>query len=347
MSVEKSDSEPVPIGAGRGLRYWARFYALLSIAAIVATVGLISDSGAVVIAAMLLAPLMEPILGISSTLVQGYLGRVVRLIAATLLAALITIVWGYVILVIFNVPRGVEISSEVMSRTSPGLPDLLVALVAGIAGSYVQMRKEEAGLIPGVAIGVSLVPPLAASGILIYFGQPELAGEAALLFFTNLAAIVLSACAVFFALGLRPARVKRGAQLGIWLGAAASVALVLVIAGHLADRTLHHLQEAREEQRITAVVKEWAGSQPVEIRKIDVRGDVVEIRLLFGVPWARVDERVAPGELVSEELSEVTLRDQIASTLDRKVTMLLSGQIVFEQSIEVAAPNAGEPREED
>lgn len=336
--MNKSEEEPVPIGAGRGAHYWGRFYALLSIAAIVATIGLLSNSGAIVIAGMLLAPLMEPILGISSTLVQGYLGRVVRLLGATLVAAIVTVAWGYVILVAFDIPRGVEIPSEVMSRTSPGLPDLLVALVAGIAGSYVQMRREEAGLLPGVAIGVSLVPPLAASGMLLYFDQPALAGEAALLFLTNLAAIVLSACAVFFALGLRPARSGRGKPLAVWLGTAASLLVVVVIAGHLTDRTLHHLREAHEEQRITTVVKDWAGSHPVEIHKIDVRDDIVEIRLLFGVPWTGADELVAPGALVSKSLSKVTLRDRIASTLERNVTILLSGQIVFEESMEAVPP---------
>lgn len=61
--------EIVPIGAGRGRRYWSRFYSLLGIAAVVATIGLNADSGAVVIAAMLLAPLVEPIHGIASNLV--------------------------------------------------------------------------------------------------------------------------------------------------------------------------------------------------------------------------------------------------------------------------------------
>ena len=341
MSMDNSGEEPVPIGAGRGARYWGRFYSLLSIAAIIATIGLLSNSGAIVIAAMLLAPLMEPILGISSNVVQGHLGRVVRLLGATLAAAIATAAWGYIILVIFDLPRGVEIPSEVMSRTSPGLPDLLVALVAGVAGSYVQMRREEAGLLPGVAIGVSLVPPLAAAGMLLYFGQPALAREAALLFLTNLAAIVLSACAVFFALGMRPVRARSGAAFGVGLGAAASLLFVLVIAWHLTDRTLDHLREAREEQRIAEVVREWAGSEAVEIRKIDVRGDIVEIRLLFGVPWLRADERVAPGELVSTALSVLTLRDRIASTLDRSVTILLSGQIVFEASMPAAPPGAG------
>lgn len=336
--MKKTEEEPVAIGAGRGAGYWGRFYMLLSIAAIVATIGLISDSGAVVIAAMLLAPLMEPILGIASVLVQGYLGRGARLLTATLVAAIVTVGWGYMILVLFDVPLGVEIPSEVMARTNPGLTDLLVALVAGIAGAYVQVRKEEAGLIPGVAIGVSLVPPLAAAGILLYHGQPAEAGDAALLFLTNLAAIVLSACAVFFALGIRPARRGRGAALGVGLGAAVSLLVVAIIAWHLTDRTLLLLREAREEQQISTVLKSWAGSEPVEIRKIEVSGDVVEIRLLFGVPWSGADQQVAPGEMVSDTLSEVRLRDLIAVALDRQVTLQLSGQIVFEATMEVVPP---------
>jgi uncharacterized hydrophobic protein (TIGR00271 family) len=335
-------AEPVPIGAGREMSYWGRFYALLSVAAIVATIGLKSNSGAIVIAGMLLAPLMEPILGIASTLVQGYFARMGRLLAATGLAAVVTAAWGYAILATFNWPRSMEIPIEVMSRTGPGLSDLIVALVAGTAASYVQMNREEAGLLPGVAIGVSLVPPLAAAGMLLYFGRPDLAWEAALLFLTNLAAIVLTACVVFFALGLRPSRRASGTALRVTLGTAASFLVVLVIAGHLAERTLHHVREAREEQQITAVVREWAGDHSVEIRRVDVRGDVVEIRVLFRVPWSRADERVAPGELVPSELTEHSLKQRIAATMDRKVRIQLLGQIVFQEWMEADPPSAGE-----
>ncbi|MGB6366292.1 MAG: hypothetical protein WBG93_05635, partial [Thermoanaerobaculia bacterium] len=61
-------------------------------------------------------------------------------------------------------------------------------------------------------------------------------------------------------------------------------------------------------------------------------------RLLFGVPWTGADELVAPGALVSKSLPKVTLRDRIASTLERNVTILLSGQIVFEESMEAVPP---------
>ena len=93
--------------------------------------------------------------------------------------------------------EGMVIPAQVLARTDPGLEELMVAFAAGIAGAYVQMRKEEASLLPGVAIGVSLAPPLAAAGILFNFGELADAWEAALLYLTNLAAIVLAACGVF------------------------------------------------------------------------------------------------------------------------------------------------------
>ena len=76
-----------------------------------------------------------------------------------------------------------------------------------------QTRKSEINLLPGVAIGVSLVPPLSAAGMLIYFGAFDSAFEAGLLFLTNLAAIILSACGVFFLLGVRPAGLEKGSQM--------------------------------------------------------------------------------------------------------------------------------------
>ena len=127
-------------------------------------------------------------------------------------------------------------------RTDPGLEELLIALAAGIAGAYVEVRHEETGLLPGVAIGVSLVPPLAAVGILLYFDQGALAWEAFLLFVTNLAAIVLAACAVFIVLGMRPRILDAALTLRISLGSFVSLIIVVALAielEHFRDRLNH------------------------------------------------------------------------------------------------------------
>jgi uncharacterized hydrophobic protein (TIGR00271 family) len=321
--------EPIPIGAGRGVGYWGRFYVLLSIASIIASIGLWRDSGAVVIAAMLLAPLMEPILGIASTLVQGYVDRVFRLLLATLLAALVVVGLGSLTMFLFQVPRGLGLPSEILARTDPGLGDLLVALAAGMAGSYVQMRRKEAGLLPGVAIGVSLVPPLAAAGILLYYGEAELAWGAVLLFLTNLAAIVLTACAVFAALGMRPASRLRHARARVLSGLAVSVAVVLLIASHLAIRTAHFLREARDEQAVLEVVEAWAGATPIWIRHIDVEDDEVLVDIVFDVPMERASEAVAPDDLVNQELSFDDLARRLQERLGRAVDVKAKGQVRY------------------
>lgn len=145
--------------------YWVRFGTLLGIAAVIATIGLYRNSGAVVIAAMLIAPLMTPILGIAKALVLGWTPRMLYLLVIVLLAGAATIGLSFAVMALAEAPQGMLVPSEVQGRTDPGLEELMIALAAGIAGAYVEMRRQEASLPPGVAIGVSLVPPLAAAGI--------------------------------------------------------------------------------------------------------------------------------------------------------------------------------------
>ena len=140
----------VPERAGA---YWVRFGTLLGIAAIIATIGLYRNSGAVVIAAMLIAPLMTPILGIAKALVLGWTARMLYLLAIVLVAAAATIGLSYEIMALAEAPQGMLVPSEVRHRTDPGLEEMMIALATGIAGAYVEMRRQEASLLPGVADG--------------------------------------------------------------------------------------------------------------------------------------------------------------------------------------------------
>ena len=117
---------------------------------------------------------------------------------------------AWLLVYIADVPRGILIPDQVLARTDPGTEDLIVALAAGVAGAYVQINKSELSLLPGAAIGVSLVPPLSASGILLYFDEPAEAYEAGLLFATNLGAIILSACAVYLVYAARSVVFSKG-----------------------------------------------------------------------------------------------------------------------------------------
>jgi len=300
--------------------YWTRFSNLLGIAVIIATIGLYRNSGAVVIAAMLIAPLMTPILGIASAMVIGRARRMLYLLMVVVGASLATVALALAIMFLSDAPKGMVVPAEVMARTNPGISELMIALAAGIAGAYVQMRKEEAGLLPGVAIGVSLVPPLAAVGILLYFGEPTLAWEAALLFLTNLAAIVLSACAVFYFLGMRRAMSDKRQMTGFGLGAATTLIVVAILSIELTTTTLERFREARDKERIVVVVKEWSRNHDLEIRHLDIDQvdgkTVVDLAFILDVPRSFATQIVAPIKMWPSEMDRKDLLDALESILD-------------------------------
>jgi uncharacterized hydrophobic protein (TIGR00271 family) len=152
-----------------------RFVMLILFASVIATGGLLSDSVASVIGAMIVAPLMTPIMGMVVAVVIGSSSRLGRsaLIVLTGIALAIGVGWLMAILM----PFGWEPtqSGQVMARTSPKLLDLVVALASGGAGAYALSRVDVADALPGVAIAISLVPPLNTAGILLAGGEWDLA----------------------------------------------------------------------------------------------------------------------------------------------------------------------------
>ena len=337
-------------------RYWRQFAAMLAVASLISTVGLFRDSGAVVIAAMLIAPLMSPILGIAAAIITGHLARTLYLLGLLTLATVGVAAVGYLFLLLLDVPRGMTIPHQVLSRTDPGLGELMVALAAGIAGAFVQIKREEVSLVPGVAIGVSLVPPLSAAGMLLYFDRPAAAWEAMLLYLTNLSAIVLSACAVFWLLGVRTRYVEMrlvaafGLQLALTLGA------VAVIALHLAAVTLDRVEEASDEAEAANAVREWAGEHTVEVLRLDVHrrdvGKTLELWLMIDVPLAMMEKIATVAESVPEELQGDRLRRALKKALGPGTIVNLRASIRYSgvmdldagvQKIDAPAP-APEPK---
>jgi uncharacterized hydrophobic protein (TIGR00271 family) len=179
-----------------------RFWILLMLAAAISTYGLIGDSVATVIGAMIVAPLMLPIMGLAFGISLGD-GRAIGMSLLVGAGGIITaIVVGYVLsLVVVTASFDPEQVGQVMSRTSPGLLDLLAALATGLAGAFAIGRKDVSDTLPGVAIAISLVPPLANAGILLAAGRPDLAQGSVLLFVTNYLAIVLTGAFVFGLMG--------------------------------------------------------------------------------------------------------------------------------------------------
>ncbi|MGK7961941.1 TIGR00341 family protein [Crocosphaera sp.] len=170
------------------------FSILLILSTAIATFGLISNSTATIIGAMIIAPLMIPIISFAYALVildfrlLGYsFGRLIfGIILAIFIAFLTTEIIG------FRIP-----GSEILSRTEPTLLDLGVAISAGTAGAFAKVRRSVSDAIPGVAISVALVPPLCVVGIGFALSDFSLSTGSFVLFLTNLVAIILTAALVF------------------------------------------------------------------------------------------------------------------------------------------------------
>ena len=306
--------------------YWRRFVALLTMSVIVATMGLLRDSAAVVIAAMLIAPLMSPILGIASAILVGWTKRSFVLLGIVLSAATASILLAYCMVWIADVPRGILLPSQVRARTDPGIEELAVALTAGAAGAYVQINRSEISLLPGAAIGVSLVPPLSTAGILLYFGEPLGAWEAFLLFFTNLSAIVLSACAVYIVAAGRSARRLRRRRLAHFsFGFLTTVFVLAAIVVQLTRATVERFTEIRYEAGVASAIQEWAGPVSVEIIRIDVDvpAAIADVWIIADLPVETMTTNAALNELIPKRLRETPLREVIAEVMGPEFTLYI------------------------
>lgn len=170
-----------------------RGYAMqMALATAIATLGLLMDSSPVIIGAMLISPLLGPIMGFGFALAT-FDGRLLRRSLQTLAAG--TVLGILVASVIVAISPITDPTPSLLARVRPSLLDLFVAVFGGIAGAYALLRKNSTAIV-GVAIATALVPPLATVGWGIATGRSEAAAGALLLFVTNSAAIGFMATAV-------------------------------------------------------------------------------------------------------------------------------------------------------
>jgi uncharacterized hydrophobic protein (TIGR00271 family) len=174
------------------------YVVLMLLSTLLATIGLYQNSTAVVIGAMLLAPLMSPIISFSMGMLRQ--DRDLYRHSAYKIVIGIALALGSAALITLMFPHK-PVTSEMLGRLSPSLLDLGVAIFAGIAGAYTKSYKEILQSLAGVAIAVALVPPLAVAGIGLGRGDPYFFGQAFLLFSTNLVGIIVFAALTFRVLG--------------------------------------------------------------------------------------------------------------------------------------------------
>lgn len=170
------------------------YYTLLLLSGVIATLGLLANSSATIIGAMIVAPLMGPILGIAFSMVMGNRRLLKRSMLSVVTGVLLTILTAAIIAQVIGLET---LTAEARSRIRPTLIDLGVALAAGSAGAFAKSRRGIADALPGVAIAVALVPPLSVIGIGIAQGLKDVTLGATLLFATNLTGIIFSGGLMF------------------------------------------------------------------------------------------------------------------------------------------------------
>ena len=254
-----------------------RFVMLILFASVIATGGLLSDSVASIIGAMIVAPLMTPIMGMVVAIVIGAPNRLVRSALIVVAGVGIAIAVGWIMATFM--PNGWEATSsgQVLSRTEPRLLDLVVALASGGAGAYALSRVDVADALPGVAIAISLVPPLNTVGILLAGGEGDLARGAMVLFLTNMGAILLAGTITFIATGLAGVVGRRASQMR-----RAFLAIVLfvgLIAIPLRANSNLLWQDATREDDTLEIVQGWLAGTEWEIYEVTVHGNDVDIVL--------------------------------------------------------------------
>lgn len=251
---------------------------LLSVA--IATFGIMQDSTAVVIGAMLIAPLMTPILGTAAGIVNAWQGRVIS--SMTLVAAGVGAAIGLAFIIGQWIPVIVplDVNSQVISRTSPNLVDMLIALAAGAAGAYANVDRRVTASIAGVAIAVALVPPLGVVGLTLEAGQYGDALGGFLLFLTNFVSIVLAATVVFFLTGYAPFNElkENRAEVGLILRTVAIAALVIMVP--LVFTVEGILSTASRQDSAQTAVADWLGEDStLTVLRVSVDGADVNVFL--------------------------------------------------------------------
>ncbi len=268
-----------------GERRASKFWVLLILSGVIASAGVLLDSTATVIGAMIVAPLMTPILGTGFALVLADRPNVLRNGGLVLAGALAVIAIGFIMGLGNPFPVVADTNGQVASRVSPGIIDLVAALATGIVGAFAVVRSDVSDTLPGVAIAISLVPPLVVVGLTLESGATAEAFGALLLFLTNVAAIIATSTVVLLIYPVRAAAAAAGQHVGVLRGRTlfAVGATVVVIAIPLLYGTLTVIADNLVLRQAQPVVNDWADDAGWFVSEISYTQGTLQV-VVVGTP---------------------------------------------------------------
>jgi uncharacterized hydrophobic protein (TIGR00271 family) len=273
-------------------RRLSRYWLLLPLSAVIAAAGVVGDSTATVIGAMIVAPLMIPILGTVLAVVLADRDNLARSLALLATGALAVVAIGWLLGLAIDAPVTADTNAQVASRVTPRLIDLIAALATGAVGSIALAREDISDTLPGVAIAISLVPPLAVVGLTLESGATDQAIGATLLFVTNVSAILATGLAVMAA--FRVSRLATGPAAGTKTvnRRRATIAVVIglvVIAVPLAGTSARIATTRITQSDVTELAESWADRNGWTIATVTTGADGLLVRATGPLPEPETD----------------------------------------------------------
>ena len=181
-----------------GVRFDFQYFTLFILSIIIATLGLIINNGAIVIGAMIICPFIWPVIGLSLAMVTGNM-KLLRKSAFILLISIVIAVSFSTIISLFSPFQ--DLNTEISARISPTIIDLIIALATGLVAVLIMCWSRLFGILAGVAVAASLLPPISVTGIGLAFWRMNVAYGSFLLFLTNLVAVIFVGMIAFALLG--------------------------------------------------------------------------------------------------------------------------------------------------
>lgn len=283
------------------------FTLLMTLSAMLATFGLFLNSAPVVIGAMVLAPMMSPLVSLAMAILRNE-GKLLK-------ASLLTFVIGAGLTLLVAALTAMllpyeQATAEISARLQPNLLDLGVAIVSGIAAAYAHARENVQKSLPGIAIAVALVPPACVMGIGLGWLDWAVISGAGLLFLTNLIGITLAGMFTFLCLGFAPAfKVNRG--LGF------SLLLIVLVSIPLYQAFMNTVVYQRIEKTISTQTYQVNGKR-VELSNVSALPEGDKIKILAQLHSSE--------PILAEDF--VALRDIIGDQLDKPVILDVSLRLV-------------------
>lgn len=285
----------------------SRFWILLTLSGVIAAAGIWADSPATVIGAMIIAPLMTPILGIAFSLVISDRWHLLRSLLTLLGGALLIIAIGFFFGLFEPLETIAEDNSQVSSRVRPRLVDLVAALATGAVGMFAMVRSDVSDTLPGVAISISLVPPLAVAGLTLEEGRTDEALGALLLFMTNVSAMLMTATLGLWLYKLRETAIEAGREVGEPLrkSVVVVIGIVVLVTIPLAYTSRQLYLDTNVKFNAAPLAEAWAESNGWKLIGYQVyRG---EIQLTALGPPPKIEPASLRSQLDAAGLSNINL----------------------------------------